>query len=116
MVAPEKNSLQAGMRRGYSAIDVGPQFGSIGLGVVLREVGGGVDDLPHLGVDGLQVLLAHLGRQQAVADLLDRVLIVPYLLDFLAGTIFRRVGHRMSAIAVGLPLPDVRALAGAAPG
>ena len=34
-------------------IDVGPQFGGIGFGVVLGEVGGGVDDLAHLGVDRL---------------------------------------------------------------
>src|SRR6202011_2181323 len=46
----------------------------------------------------------------------DRVLIVPYLLDFFTGAIFRRVRHRMSAITVGLHLQNVGALAGAAPG
>src|SRR6266853_249693 len=114
MVAPEIHS--AGWKKARrSAIDVGVKFGRIGFGVVLREVGGGVDDFPHLGVDGLQFLFAHLCRKQSIADLLDRVLIVPYLVDFLAGTIFRRVRHRMPAVAVGLHFQDERALARAAP-
>src|SRR6266481_4786309 len=114
MVAPEIHS--AGWKKARrSAIDVGVKFGRIGFGVVLREVGGGVDDFPHLGVDRLQFLFAHLGRQQAVANLLDRVLVVANLVDLLAGAIFRRVRHRMSAVAVGLHFQDVGPLAGAAP-
>src|SRR5258707_1075475 len=81
-----------------SAINIGPQFGGIGLGIVLRKIGSGVDDLAHLGVDGLQFLFAHLGRQQTVADLLDRVLVVADLVDLLAGAILRRIRHRMAAI------------------
>src|SRR6202040_1067157 len=98
-----------------SAIDVGIKFGRIGLGVVLRKVGSGIDDFPHLGVDGLQFLFAHLGRQQAVADLLDRVLIVANLVDLLAGAIFCGIRHRMSAVAVGLHLQNVGPIAAAAP-
>src|SRR5258706_2227295 len=114
MVAPEIHS--AGWKKARrSAIDVGIKFGRIGFGVVLGEVGGGVDDFPHLGIDRLQFLFAHLGRQQAVANLLDRVLVVANLVDLLAGAIFRRVRHRMSAVAVGLHFQDVGPLAGAAP-
>ena len=39
---------------------------------MLGEIRRCIDDLAHLGVDGLQVLLAHLGGQQAIANLLDR--------------------------------------------
>src|SRR5258708_19472856 len=75
MVAPEIHS--AGWKRARrSAIDVGIKFGRIGFWVVLGEVGGGVDDFPHLGIDRLQFLFAHLGREQAVADLLDRILLL----------------------------------------
>src|SRR4029077_15847736 len=113
MVAPEIHSAGLEWAR-RSAIDVGIKFGRIGFGVVLGEVGSGVDDLPHLGIDGLQFLFAHLGRQQAVANLLDRVLIVANLVDLLAGAIFCGVRHRMSAVAVGLHFQDVGSLAGAA--
>ena len=57
-----------------------------------------------------------LGREQAVADLLDRILLVAHLLDLLAGPVFCRVRHRVAAIAVGLHFQDVGPLAGAAPG
>src|SRR5258705_6452678 len=115
MVAPEIHS--AGWKRARpSAIAVGIKFGRIGFWVVLGEAGGGVDDFPHLGIDRLQSLFAHLGREQAVADLLDRILIVANLVDLLAGAIFRRVRHRMAAIAVSLHFQNERALAGPAPG
>src|SRR5205814_3067974 len=61
------------------AIDIGPQFRRVGLGIMLGEIGGGVDDVADLGVDRLQVLLADLGCQQAVGYLLDRVLVVANL-------------------------------------
>src|SRR5450755_4973464 len=103
IVAPEIYSLvssgllvSSGFAR--SAIDIGVEFSRVGLGGLLREVGGRIDDLAHLGVDGLQILLAHLCRQQPVAHLLDRIVIVPYLVDLLAGAIFRRVRHRMAAV------------------
>src|SRR5437667_9538242 len=83
----------AGVLLRTSTIDIGIEFGRIGLGIVLREIRCSIDDLAYLGIDGLQLLLVHLGRQPPIADLLDRVLIVPYLIDFLAGTIFRRVRH-----------------------
>ena len=70
-----------------SAVDVGPKFGGIGLGIALGEIRRCVDDLAHLGVDGLQFLLADLGRQQTIANLLDRVLIGADLIDLFAGPI-----------------------------
>src|SRR5205085_11635050 len=79
------------------------------------EVGSGVDDLPHLAIDGLQFLFAHLCGKQSIAHLLDRVLIVTYLIDFLASAILRRVRHRMSAVAVGLHFQNVGSLGGSAP-
>src|SRR3954447_7840538 len=81
-----------------SAIHIGPQLGGIGFRIVLREIRGRIDDLAHLGVDLLQLLLGHLLRQQAVAHLLDRVLVVAHLFDLLAGAVLRRVRHRVPAV------------------
>ena len=53
--------------------------------------------------------------QNALAHLLDRIVLVAHLLHFLARAVFRRVRHRVAAIAVGQHLEDVRALAVAAP-
>ena len=53
--------------------------------------------------------------QQACLDLLDRVLLLAHLLHLFLGAVFRGVGHRMSAIAVGRHLQDDRAVAAAAP-
>jgi hypothetical protein len=39
MLAPKKFSSQAEMKRLRSAIDIGPQFRRIGLGIVLGEIG-----------------------------------------------------------------------------
>src|SRR5258706_12731831 len=87
MVAPEIHSAGLEWAR-RSAIDVGIKFGRIGLGVVLGEVGSGVDDFPHLGIDGLQFLLAHLARQQAVQNLINRGRIVGNLSQLLVGALF----------------------------
>src|SRR3546814_17629248 len=47
--------------------------------------------------------------------MLDRVGLVAYRLHFLTAAIFRRVGHRMAAIAIGLELEQDRSLARAHP-
>src|SRR6266403_1968849 len=78
-------------------------------------VGDSVDDLAHLRVDRLQFLLAHLRREQTVANLLDRVLVVANLVDLLAGAVLRRVRHRMATVAIGLHFQDEGALALTAP-
>ena len=44
---------------------------------MLGEIGRCIDDLAHLRVDRLQLLLVHLGREKPVTDLLDRIPIVP---------------------------------------
>src|SRR5436190_429089 len=85
-----------------------------GIGIVPGEIRRRIDDLAHLGVDGLQFLLADLGRQEAVANLLDRILVVADLFDLFAGPVLRRIRHRVTAIAVGLHLQNERPLAGAA--
>ena len=48
--------------------------------------------------------------------MVDRVALLAHLVDLVAGAVARRVGHGMAAVAVGLHLQDVRALAGAAMG
>src|SRR6187551_277670 len=73
------------------AVNVGPEFGGIGLGIALGEIRRSVDDLADLGVDSLQFLLADLGGEQAIANLLDRVLVVADLVDLFAGPILGRV-------------------------
>src|SRR5689334_11408347 len=88
------------------AIHVGPQLRRIGLGILLGEVGGGVDDLADFGVDLLQFVFADLGGQEAIAHLLDRVGVVADFLHFLAGAVLRRIRHRVTAIAVGLHLQN----------
>src|SRR5262245_61995747 len=108
MVTPETKTALA--------VDVGPQLRRIGLGILLGEIGRGVDDLADLGVDVLQFLLADFRRQETVANLLDRVLVVADFFDLLAGAVLRRVRHRMAAVAIGLHLQNKWAVAGAAPG
>src|SRR5882757_1425667 len=114
--APEITLPFCSARGLKSAVDIGPEFRRLRLRIVLGEVRGRVDDLAHTGVDRLQVLLADLGRQQTVADLFDRVLVVANLFDLFAGTVLRRVRHRVAAVAIGLHLEDIGALAGPAPG
>src|SRR5262245_54761323 len=55
---------------------VGPQLGRIRLGIVGGELGGFVDDVAHLAVDLLQrVLVGQLVLQDAIAHLLDRIML-----------------------------------------
>src|SRR3546814_20858234 len=55
------------------------------------------------------------GVQHQLLEMLDRVGLVAYRLHFLTAAIFRRVGHRMAAIAIGLELEQDRSLARAHP-
>ena len=83
-----------------SAEDIGPQFGRIGLGIVLGKIRRRVHDVTDLGIDRFQILLAGLGFKEPAADLFDRILVMTDLFDLLAGAIFRRVRHGMATIAV----------------
>ena len=67
-------------------VNVGVKLGRIGLGIVGGELGGLVDDVAHLGVDLLDLVLGGpLVGEDAAAHLLDRIVLVADLLDFLAG-------------------------------
>ena len=63
-----------------------------------------------LGEHGLE-----LGPQpdQVRAHLLDRIVLLAHAGHLVLRAVLRRIGHGMAAIAVGLHLEDVRALAGA---
>src|SRR5882724_7837725 len=97
-------------------VDVGVEFGRIGLGIVGGVFGGFVDGLAHLGVDLLElVFTGPFLLHEPQPHLLDRVVLAAHLLDLFAGAVLRRVGHRVAAIAVGQHLQDDRAVAAAAP-
>jgi hypothetical protein len=84
------------------------------LSAVLCEVGGLRDDRLDLAVDLLEsVGIDHAQLQYPRLHALDRVLLLAHLLDLLLGAVFRRVGHRVAAVAVGQHLEDVGALAAA---
>src|SRR5882762_3849533 len=92
--------------------DVGPQFRRIRLGTVLRIFRCVVHDLADLGIDRLQRhFIGLLLVEQDLAHMVDRVALVAILVDFFLGPVLRRVAHRMAAIAIGLHLEDVWALA-----
>ena len=97
--------------------DVGHQFLGLRLGAGLRELG----RLGDLGLDLLVDLLeagvvGRLALGDDGADVVDRVVFGPHLLDLVLGAILGRVRHGMAAIAVGLHLDQHRPLAGAAVG
>ena len=51
-----------------------PKLGRIGLGIVLREIGGGIDDTADLRIDRLHLLFGgELPFQHACSDALDRI-------------------------------------------
>ncbi len=82
----------------------------------LREVGRIRHDVAYLLVDRLQVLFARpLLLDEPGLHLLDRVVLGAHLLDLVLRAVFRRIGHGMTAIAVGLHLEDHRPLARPAP-
>jgi hypothetical protein len=65
-------------------------------------------------VDRLQVVLGDAGLPGAALTWSIGSCSLAHLLHFFLGAVLRRVGHRVAAIAVGLHLEDVRALAAAA--
>src|SRR6056297_2970127 len=116
--------LRAGMRISVGIVcpslsgfhvDVCPKLGHIRLGAFLGEFGAVVHDALDLLVDRLEIILAGmLALQEKIAHMFDTVLLLTDFLHLFASTVFRRVRHRVSAIAIGLHLKDVRPLARAA--
>jgi hypothetical protein len=81
---------------------------------LLREFRRSGDDVLDLAVDLLQRrLVRRTALDQQLGELVDRVLLRAHLLDFFLRAVFRGVGHRVAAIAIGLHLEDRRPLAGA---
>ena len=70
-----------------SAINVGVEFGYIGLRVVLGKIRRRVDDLAHLRVDRLQRLLIHLRRQRC-ADIQHKPLVPESARDIFGGRLW----------------------------
>src|SRR5262245_26320344 len=83
--APGTSAMWPLSPSGTLSVHVGPQFRRIRLGIVGGELGRLVDDVAHLPVDLLELVLAHrLLLQQPVPHLLDRVLFAPHLLHLFA--------------------------------
>src|SRR5580693_1417634 len=100
-----------------STIHVGVKLGRIGLGVLGGELGGFVDACAHRRVEFFQLIFARpFLVEQALAHLLDRVVLGAHFVDLLLGPVFSRIRHGVAAIAVGHHFQDGRAPAGAAPG
>src|SRR5258708_7100335 len=92
-------------------VDVGPQLRGIGFGALLREIGGGGDDVLDLFVDLLEPsLVGHAAIDEALLHLVDRVVLLAHAAHFVLAAVFRRIGHGVAAIAVGLHLQNVGAL------
>src|SRR4029079_5157499 len=98
-----------------SAQDVGVKFGRVGLRIVGGEFGRFIHLRAHLGIYLLQRVLREAFLDQALAHLLDGVMLGTHLLHFLTRAVFRRVGHGMTAIAVSQHFQDIGTLALATP-
>src|ERR1700684_2199681 len=91
-----------GARKTRSTIPVGVKLGRIGLGVLGGELGRFVDGCAHRCVELLQLIFAGpLLVEQALAHLLDRVVLGAHFVDLLLGPVFGRIRHGVAAIAVG---------------
>ena len=98
------------------SVDVGPQFGWIGLGVMSGELGGLVDGLANFRVDVLEP--SSLARFVAISRARTCSIgscSVADLLHLLARPVFGGVRHGMAAVAIGEHFEDNRAVAVAAP-
>src|SRR3546814_5232839 len=95
---------------------VGIEFGCLGLGRLLSEIGGLVHFLPDLLLDLLDLVRGDAGPLQFALGMLDRIGFVAHRLNLVAAAIFGGVGHRMAPVPIGLHLEDDRPLAGAHPG
>src|SRR5690349_12061857 len=92
--------MSIGIARPPSMHHVGPELGRIRLGIGLGKLGSVGDDVAHLLVHGLQIVLARpLLLDEPRPDLLDRVMLGPHLLHFLLGAVLCRVGHGVTTIA-----------------
>src|SRR5580658_2052353 len=92
---------------------VGPQLRRIGLGAVLGEFRRRGDDVLHRAIELLELRLVDaMVVEQQLAQLVDRIMLRPHPADLFLAAVFRRIGHRMAAIAIGLHLQNVGPLAG----
>src|SRR5690606_38747563 len=100
----------------FSEQNVGIKLGYIRLRIGLGEVGRIGNDIAHILVHRLQLLLRRpLLLKKALARLLDRIMLGAHLLHFILGAVLGRIGHGVTAIAVGLHLQDDRAFARTTP-
>src|SRR5579864_7545697 len=109
-------STSIGMWRAPSGVgvDVGPQLRGIGLGTLLREIGGGGDDVFYFLVDILELrLVRHAAIDEPLLHLIDGIVLLAHAAHFVLAAVFRRIGHGVAAIAIGQHLENVRAFAGA---
>src|SRR5712671_4911849 len=91
-----------------------PQLAWIGLRAVLRELRRFCNDVAGAFFDLLQLVLpGTVLVEQALAQMVDRVVLGAHAVDFVLGTVLRRIGHRVAAIPVGQHFEDDRPLAGA---
>src|SRR5882672_5120496 len=75
-----------------------------------------VDDLAHFRVGSLEFVLARpASREQTRPDLLDRIALSADLFDLLAGAVFCRIRHGVTAVAVGHHLQNDGTVAVTAP-
>src|SRR5262249_37890758 len=74
-----------------------------------------IDTAPHVGLDRCDRLLADAELPQPLAIKLDRIALLP-LLEFALGAIFRGLGARMAAVAIGHALDQRGAAARTRPG
>src|SRR5258708_16157292 len=75
-----------------------------------------VDDLAHFRVGSLELVLARpAGRKQTRTHLLDRIALSADLFDLLAGAVFCRIRHGVTAVAVGHHLQNDGTVAVTAP-
>src|SRR6185437_2065326 len=101
-------STSIGIAPSRVRVDIGPELGRVRLRALLREIRGSGDDVLDLLVDLFELsLIRHAAIDEALLDLVDGVVLLAHPAHFVARAVFRRVGHGVAAIAVGLHLEDV---------
>src|SRR3984893_8193909 len=96
--------------------NAGPYLSRVRLRFARGKFRGLGDDRADRRIDLLEIVFAGLlARQQARADLFDRITLLAHFLHFVLRPVFRRIRHRMAAIAIGLHFEDHRAIACPAP-
>src|SRR6185437_72258 len=101
-------STSIGIAPSRVRVDIGPELGRVRLPALLREIRGSGDDVLDLLVDLFELpLVGHAAIDEALLDLVDGVVLLAHPAHFVARAVFRRVGHGVAAIAVGLHLEDV---------